>query len=752
MNVQQLENELWEAADQLRANSKLTAAEYSMPVLGLIFLRHADNRFKAYLPEIESDIPAQVPAAQREALIKLGFQGKAAIYLPEDARFDRIVSLPQGAKVGEVIDAAMDVIEAEYEVLKGALPRGYTAFEPDLLADLVKIFDRPAIKAATGDVFGRIYEYFLNKFAMSGAQEGGEFFTPPSLVRMIVNVIEPDHGLVLDPACGSAGMFVQTGHFIEDVRHGIANDAVTFHGQEKSDTNTRLARMNLVVHGLDASNIRQGNTFYDPIEHLIGQCSYVMANPPFNVDGVDTKKVEGQVDAVANGGRLPFGLPGTNGKTGAISNANSLWIQYFYSYLNDSGRAGFVMASSASDAGNKDRDIREQLVRTGHVDVMIAIGNKFFYTRSLPCTLWFFDKNKPSPRPQGEGPGVRVGYDTDHVLMIDARNVHHVVSARSHVFTDEQLANLTAIAWLYRGETAKFVALLGRYQQQVDDWLAAVPERLAADTKAVERLAGLLATFAEKTALPELNADQPEDAQIPQAAFDAFKSELANLLNSPLPQGEGPGVRANALPEIETTLAAITEARQAIAAADLTQHSAQVALQARFDALAPQLKAIGKTLEARHKQWLKYFDTADKTLRARQSKAWDGKAAREARRALLAADVKKNEAPTVRDAALDALKQAAYFIHQGHWLHSRFPNAAFENVPGLCKAVTLDEIAANDWSLTPGRYVGVATAEADDDEDFAEKLREIHDELAELNDKAVELAARIAGNLEELLG
>ena len=752
MNVQQLENELWEAADQLRANSKLTAAEYSMPVLGLIFLRHADNRFKAYLPEIESDIPAQVPAAQREALIKLGFQGKAAIYLPEDARFDRIVSLPQGAKVGEVIDTAMDVIEAEYEVLKGALPRGYTAFEPDLLADLVKIFDRPAIKAATGDVFGRIYEYFLNKFAMSGAQEGGEFFTPPSLVRMIVNVIEPDHGLVLDPACGSAGMFVQTGHFIEDVRHGIANDAVTFHGQEKSDTNTRLARMNLVVHGLDASNIRQGNTFYDPIEHLIGQCSYVMANPPFNVDGVDTKKIEGQVDAVEKGGRLPFGLPGTNAKTGAISNANSLWIQYFYSYLNDAGRAGFVMASSASDAGNKDRDIREQLVRTGHVDVMIAIGNKFFYTRSLPCTLWFFDKNKPSPRPQGEGPGVRAGYDTDHVLMIDARNVYHVVSARSHVFTDEQLANLTAIAWLYRGETAKFVALLGRYQQQVDDWLAAVPERLAADTKAVERLAGLLATFAEKTALPELNADQPEDAQIPQAAFDAFKSELANLLNSPLPQGEGPGVRANALPEIETTLAAITEARQAIAAADLTQHSAQVALQARFDALAPQLKAIGKTLEARHKQWLKYFDTADKTLRARQSKAWDGKAAREARRALLAADAKKNEAPTVRDAALDALKQAAYFIHQGHWLHSRFPNAAFENVPGLCKAVTLDEIAANDWSLTPGRYVGVATAEAEDDEDFAEKLREIHDELAELNDKAAELAARIAGNLEELLG
>jgi type I restriction enzyme M protein len=725
MNIQQLENELWEAADQLRANSKLTAAEYAMPVLGLIFLRHADNRFKAYLPEIEADIPPQVPAAQREMLIKLGFQGKAAIYLPETARFDRIANLPQGAQVGEIIDAAMDAVEAEYPVLSGALPRGYAAFEPDLLAELVKIFDRPAIKAATGDVFGRIYEYFLNKFAMSGAQEGGEFFTPPSLVRMIVNIIEPDHGLVLDPACGSAGMFVQTGHFIEDVRHQQANDTVTFHGQEKSDTNTKLARMNLVVHGLDASNIRQGNTFYDQVEHLIGQCDFVMANPPFNVDGVDTKKVEAQVDEA---GRLPFGLPGTNAKTGAISNANSLWIQYFYAYLNDTGRAGFVMASSASDAGNKDRDIREKLVKTGHVDVMMAIGNKFFYTRSLPCTLWFFDKGKPQDL-------------HDQVLMIDARNVYHVVSARSHVFTDEQLANLTAIVWLYRGETEKFVELVARYQRQVDDWLAFIPERIAADTAAVQALAAPLQTFADQARLAELNADQPEDAQITQAQLDAFKAELAAT------QADTHTAEA-----IAALLSACTQAQAAIAQADLASHAGQVALQATLDTLAPQLKAAGKTTEARHKHWLKLLDTAEKQLRARQSKAFDGKAAREAKRALLAADAKKNEAPTVRDAVLDALKQAAYFIHQVHWLHSRFPQGWFQDVPGLCKAVTIDEIAANDYSLTPGRYVGVAAALDDDEDDFAEKLREIHDELAELNDKAVELAGRIARNFEELMG
>jgi len=725
-NIQQLENELWEAADQLRANSKLTAAEYAMPVLGLIFLRHADNRFKAFLPEIEADIPAKVPAKQREELIKLGFQGKAAIYLPEQARFDRIASLPEGAKIGEIIDGAMDRIEADYEVLAGALPRGYAAFEPELLTGLVKIFDRPAIRAATGDVFGRIYEYFLNKFAMTGAQEGGEFFTPPSLVRTIVNFIEPDHGLVFDPACGSAGMFVQTGHFIAHVRHGAANDAVTFHGQEKSDTNTKLARMNLVVHGLDASNIVQGNTFYDQAENLVGRCDFVMANPPFNVDGVDTKKAAAQV---GEGLRLPFGLPGTNAKTGAISNANSLWIQYFYSYLNDTGRAGFVMASSASDAGNKDRDIREQLVKSGHVDVMVAIGTKFFYTRSLPCTLWFFDKGKPEDL-------------RDQVLMIDARNVYHVVSARSHVFTNEQLANLTAITWLYRGQTEKFVALVGRYHRQVDDWLAAIPALIEADTAAVAALLETLHAFAEGATLAELNEGLDEAAHIAPAALEAFRADLAQVMAT-----------TEVSNTIADTLKACKRARAAIAETDdPASHASQVKLQAVLDPLAAPLKALAKTLEGRHKQALQSLDRAEKTLRARGSPAWEGKAAREARRALLAADAKKNEPATVRDQVLEALKQAAYFIHQVHWLHSRFPDGVYDDVPGLCKAVTVDDIAANDWSLTPGRYVGVAAGGVEDDEEaFAERLREIHDALAELNEKADELSELISKNVEELL-
>jgi type I restriction enzyme M protein len=316
-----------------------------------------------------------------------------------------------------------------------------------------------------------------------------------------------------------------------------------------------------------------------------------------------------------------------------------------------------------------------------------------------------------------------------------------VVSARSHIFTDEQHANLNAIVWLYRGETEKFVALVARYQRQVDEWLAAIPERIAADTAAVEVLTTQLRTFAQGATLAELNSDQAEDAHITQAQLDAFKSDLAAA------QAD-----THAADAIAALLTACTQVRPAVAQADLASHAGQVALQTTLDALAPQLKALGKTLEARHKQWLKLLYTAEKPLRARQSKAFDGKAARDAKRALLAADAKKNEDATVRDAVLDALKQAAYNIGQVHWLHSRFPHGVFADVPGLCKSVTLDEIAANDYSLTPGRYVGVAAAAAEDEDDFVEKLRELHDELAELNDRAAELAGRIAGNFEELLG
>lgn len=743
--LKQLEDDLWEAADQLRANSKLTASEYSMPVLGLIFLRHATTRFNDLLPEVEKAVPARATGALREERIKLGFQGKAAIYLPETARYDYLAALPAGAKVGEAIRDAMIAIEDTVtdqkgqKLLEGALPKDYLGMEQDLLAELIKIFNRPALQTAKGDVFGRIYEYFLNQFAQSGAQEGGEFFTPPSLVRMIVNVIEPDHGIVLDPACGSAGMFVQTGHFIEEVRHKSASEVnITFYGQEKADLNSKLARLNLAVHGLEG-NIRIGNTFYEDHHQLLGSCDFVLANPPFNVDSVQVAKIKSQVGE-NQAGRLPFGLPGIAGKgknkgdSDTISNANSLWVQYFYSYLNDRGRAGFVMASSASDAGNKDKDIRQKLVETGHVDVMMSIGPKFFYTRSLPCTLWFFDKGKPAKL-------------RDSVLMIDARNVYTVVSARSHVFTEEQLANLSAITWLYRGERNKFVELVGSYQNKVAEWLAALPARLALDGEKVLALSTTLGDFGKTTAnaaaIAAVRAKLGEDHGLTDELLASYRDELLKTQT----QTNEWGI------EIQAALAAAAELLLEIQRHHATgSFDTRKALQARIEAINPELKAGLAAVEASHKVWLKLLDMAEKQLRARQWTSFDGDTARDAKKTLLPRDAKKREKPTVRDLGVEAFKRASYFIAQGHWLLSRFPQGLYADVPGLCKAVTRKDIADNDYSLTPGRYVGVSVdIQGDDDsEAFASRMKEIHSELAELNEKAADLAASVQASLAEL--
>ena len=470
-----LETELWRAADQLRANSKLTASEYSMPVLGLIFLRHAYNRFQKVKIEVERDLPTH-PQRGKRPLTKKDFEEKNSMFLPEKSQFDYLASLPESADIGEAIDNAMKLIEDEYDNLKGVLPKNFSIFSKDLLGELIRIFNKEVLQKADGDLFGKIYEYFLGKFAMTGAQEGGEFFTPFSLVNTIVNVIEPDHGINFDPAVGSAGMFVQTGYFIESEGLNPA-EKVTFYGQEKAETNTRLAKMNLAVHGLEG-DIKEGNTFYEDKHNLVGKCDFVMANPPFNVDGVDKDK-----PTVKNDPRLPFGLPKND-------NANYLWIQYFYSYLkppttvpgnypgnaSKGGRAGFVMASSASDAGHSEKEIREKLVRTGAVDVMVAIGNNFFYTRALPCTLWFFDREKEAGQDF-----IDYGMDTigkvheksclsfnqkNRVLMLDARKIYRKVTSKVNDFSPEQLQNLICVVNLYRGNTQKFRTVVKDYLQR----------------------------------------------------------------------------------------------------------------------------------------------------------------------------------------------------------------------------------------------------------------------------------------------
>ena len=446
-NIRKLESELWEAADLLRADSKVTSQEYCMPVLGLIFLRYAYSRFKF----VEADILKDRPVRNGRVLPveAADFKTKSAIFLPEEARYSYLLNLPDNAKVGEAINHAMELIEEQSTQLKGILPKNYTTLQDDLLRELLRIFNNSALNDIKDDIIGRIYEYFLNKFAPAVASDDGVFFTPKSLVRMIVNIIEPTHGTVLDPACGSGGMFVSSADFIEKFGAN-ANTSMTFFGQEKVEYNAKLCIMNMAVHGLNAKIVsgNEANSFYHDAHNLEGCCDYVMANPPFNVDKVKSETTQ-------NAGRLPFGLPAVN-KNKEIGNGIYLWISYFYAYLNEKGRAGFVMAASATDSQSKDKDIREKLVETGHVDVMLSVGTNFFYTKSLPCSLWFFDKGKPEAL-------------KDKVLFIDARNYYTVVDRTLNEWSEWQMKNLNAIVWLYRGEVEKYHALLAEYHTVLGD-------------------------------------------------------------------------------------------------------------------------------------------------------------------------------------------------------------------------------------------------------------------------------------------
>ena len=462
IELKELENRLWHSADMLRAGAHLAANKYSQPILGLIFLRYAYSRFKLVEAEILKDRP--VRNGRVMPVEACDFKAKSALYLPVEAQYDYLLNLPEDIKgsaltskdgqimtsLGEVVNNAMALIEDQSVQLTGILPKNYTDFSDELLAEILRIFNNSTLDQVGGDIIGRIYEYFLNKFAKNIASDDGVFFTPKSLVKMIVNVLEPTHGTLLDPACGSGGMFIQSGDFV-NAQGMNANSAMTFYGQEKVEYNAQLCLMNMAVHGLTGviKSGDEGNSFYNDAHQLDGRCDYIMANPPFNVDKVKS-------ESTLAAGRLPFGMPGINIKSKEISNANYLWISYFYSYLNDTGRAGFVMASSATDSQGKDKDIRESLVKTGAVDVMVSVGNNFFYTKSLPCSLWFYDKAKSEAI-------------KDKVLFIDARNYYTVVDRTLNEWTEWQLKNLNAIVWLYRGEVEKYITLLNEYRHTLGE-------------------------------------------------------------------------------------------------------------------------------------------------------------------------------------------------------------------------------------------------------------------------------------------
>ena len=684
--LRKLEAELWRAADQLRANSKLTASEYSMPVLGLIFLRHAYNRFQKVKIEVEKTLPSH-PQRGKRPLTKKDFEEQNSMFLPEKSQFEYLVSLPESADIGEAIDNAMKLIEDEYDNLKGVLPKNFSIFSKDLLRELLRIFNKEVLQKAEGDLFGKIYEYFLGKFAMTGAQEGGEFFTPMSLVQTIVNVIEPDHGIVFDPACGSAGMFVQTGYFIESEGLKPA-EKVTFYGQEKAELNTKLAKMNLTVHGLEG-NIQEGNTFYEDKHALVGGADFVMANPPFNVDGVDKAK-----DAVKKDPRLIL-----DGKVNLPKNdnANYLWIQYFYNYLKPTGRAGFVMASSASDAGHSEKDIREKLVKTGSVDVMMAIGNNFFYTRSLPCTLWFFDRAKEKDEAK-----------KNKVLMLDARKIYRKVTSKVNDFSPEQLQNLICIVNLYRGNTKNFESTLKSYLQTSADLAKETAEATTELQKQIQKVFKTVSDFATKYTKENKEAK-------------AFTDSL----------------------NIEETVNIYEQQNKLIAEAKKAKADIEV-----LESIAHLCKALRKPQDKLIKQLLDAISTAAKEYQLNKNKDWKELGLKEQLDQLKTLQQQLSGNPDEEEPGL--LHETEYFYKQAHWLTSRFPEGIYTDEEGLCKVVTQAEIEAKDWSLSPGRYVGVDTS-TDDDVDYEERLNEIHIELDGLNEEAIALANAISENFKTVV-
>ena len=573
----------------------------------------------------------------------------------------------------------------------------------------MRTFDSEALRTASGDVFGRIYEYFLAEFSKQGAHDNGEFFTPPSIVQTIVNVIEPDHGLVLDPACGSGGMFVQSSHFIEDAGEDTMK-RVTFYGHEKNETTAKLAQVNLAVHGLEG-RIRAGNeaiTYYkDPHESgQCGQCDFVMANPPFNVDEVDAGKVKGDK-------RLPFGLPGVN-KAKKVSNANYLWLQYFYSYLNENGRAGVVMSSQASSAGRDEARVRRKLIESGAVDVMIDVRGNFFYTRTVPCQLWFFDRAKErDPERAGRVLDARCAQHPSQGLARGLRlqpraaeehRRHRMAVSRAVGAVPRSGRELPRPVhrgrWHHRRAARRVrgrARQAGRSGRTVRDF--AIRDRAARPRPACRALGG--AHLCSSQGIRRLRGVHRRSHAVRRRLERMERRRQRRGAGQPRPPrgARKPARHGGALPESDAT---DRSGRQACPAAWSIRRSGSWKLGIRI---------AGPTRRS-----------------ARRAGRWR----------------------SARASAVEALRRARHFVHQADWLQERFPDARLRDVEGLVKLVERAEVEAHDWSLTPGRYVGVAPEEEDEDFDFAEAMRSIHVDLKELNEEAVELAARIARNFEEL--
>lgn len=700
--LKQLEDNLWASANRLRATGGIKSADYAVPVLGLIFLRFADNKYSLYENEIIKAFEKDKGTRAEEKIEKIA-RRKCGFYLSEKSRYNYLLNLSGSESLAKAIKEAMEDIESHQdEEFQDILPKdAYASIEKegeDILPELLKAFsDIP--KDATGDVFGKIYEYFLGKFALSEGQKGGEFFTPTSVVRFIVEVIEPYSGLIYDPACGSGGMFVQSANFLEETKH--KREDIHVHGQENEASTVKLAKMNLLVNNLKGE-IKKANSYEEDPYASKGKFNYVMANPPFNVKGVKEATVKDDPRFTE------YGLPKNKGKKDdKITDANYLWISLFATSLNKTGKAGFVMPNSASDARNSEYEIRKKIVDSGIVDAMVTIPSNMFYTVTLPATLWFFDKSKVNTDRE------------DKILFIDARNVYKQIDRAHREWTEEHIHNLTSIVRLYHGDTHRYLELIAKYIKNFKDSIVGVEELFSNYKESYNSLVFAIQEY-------------KDDSKLRRKKEDKEKLVESKLLERLKVLGKYDKLVLPSLNTIENFDSSIEENSHQIEFTKLIKEVVEVYV------------SLQKEFNETYHEICEIYKQSDKILKLKADKKWK-------ELNLVKADKPLAESFKILKEKVEAIN---YWYENITWLQEKFPEAKYQDITGLCKVASRDEyVEEHDYSLNPGRYVGVSS-EYDNltEEKFSELINTMHKELISLNKEATQLEEMIDSNIKKVFG